>query len=66
MQCSERALFRYTWPGKDESFICMDHALQLRGIAQALGLHLQMIVLDGSSEEMCRQEVKVTAEEPNA
>ena len=43
--CSNHAAFRFTWPGKDESFICVDHARQLQGLANEIGLHLQLIPL---------------------
>ena len=43
--CDNPAMFRYTWPGEDEAVICEQHAAQLRGIADAMGLHLQIILL---------------------
>jgi hypothetical protein len=58
--CQEPALFRYTWPGRDESYVCLTHAQGLINIAQAMGFHLQLIIL--SNEEMlekhCSQIVK--------
>lgn len=41
--CSEPATFRYTWPGKDESCVCVEHATKLKSVADAIGLHLQLI-----------------------
>lgn len=41
--CGEDAAYRYTWPGRDESFVCEDHAVFLRKVAAALGMHLQLI-----------------------
>lgn len=41
--CDEPAVARYTWPGKDESGICSGHRPKLEGVAQAMGLHLQVI-----------------------
>jgi hypothetical protein len=41
--CGAPAEFRYTWPGHDEKFACRLHALKLRGVAQAMGYHLQLI-----------------------
>ena len=60
-KCENPALFRYTWPGKDESFICAICAIKLTTVANAIGLPLQMIRL--SNEELlnnleCLQEVK--------
>lgn len=45
VQCGNPAIFRYTWPGSDESFICDDCVGTLQGVANALGLHLQIIPL---------------------
>jgi hypothetical protein len=44
-------LFRYTWPGHDEAFVCVEHAGQLRWVAEALGLHLQLVLLQGEQFE---------------
>lgn len=43
--CEQPALFRYTWPGKDESHCCVIHAVHLKSVAKAIGLHLQLIPL---------------------
>jgi hypothetical protein len=43
--CKDPAAFRYTWPGKDESYICAIHAVQLEKVASAIGLHQQFIPL---------------------
>lgn len=44
--CEEPAAFRFTWPGKDEDGICGGHVDQLRGLASAMGLHLEVIPID--------------------
>lgn len=44
--CNEPAGFRFTWPGRDEAGICQQHAPQLQGIANAIGLYVQLIPLD--------------------
>ena len=56
-QCQQQALFRYTWPGRDESFICLEHAQQLRNVAKAMGLHIQLTPLSGDeqAEASCSQ-----------
>ena len=60
MKCDQPAIFRYTWPGKDESFTCLEHALKLKGVADVIGLHLQLIPVDISNlDERCKQEVNV-------
>ena len=43
--CQELAFFRYTWAGKDESFCCPVHAMQVARIAEAIGYYVQMIPL---------------------
>ena len=43
--CKEYARVRYTWPGRDESCACDLHAAKLSGIAEAMGMHLQLIPL---------------------
>lgn len=59
-KCEMIPMFRYTWPGQGEAFSCYAHALQLSGIANAMGFYLQLIPL--TPEEMegktCSQNVK--------
>ena len=43
--CQELAVYRFTWPGRDESFICAKHKPKLISIATAMGLHLQVVAL---------------------
>lgn len=43
--CNEKAVMRYTWPGKDESYCCVWHAISTSNIALAMGLHLQIILM---------------------
>jgi len=47
--CDQPAEYRYTWPGSDEAGICEQHSAKLRGVAQAMGMYIQLIPL--SSEE---------------
>lgn len=60
-QCTNPCLFRYTWPGRDESFICIEHAHQLNNIASSMGLALQFIQYQPNSDTFewptCQQEV---------
>lgn len=42
-ECGVHAAFRFTWPGRPESYACIDHALQVIGVASAIGLPLQLI-----------------------
>lgn len=60
-QCKRAAAYRYTWPGKDESYVCEVHSDYLRTVANAIGLHCQLIpIQDGAEDavERCRQQVK--------
>jgi hypothetical protein len=43
VNCSEMPVVRYTWPWQDEKYACIDHAIRLADIANALGFHLQFI-----------------------
>lgn len=58
--CDGPVLFRYTWPGRDEAYTCLTHAIALKNIANAMGLPLQMIQLsfDEAEEHTCSQIVK--------
>lgn len=42
-RCKNKAKYRFTWPGKDESFICETCSIKLLGIASAMGLYVQII-----------------------
>lgn len=56
--CENPAGYRFTWPGKDESFICEDHVDFLRRVAGAMSLPLQVIKLDDDHGKTCCQAVK--------
>ena len=60
MKCQKEPVFRYTWPGQDEAYICREHAEWMRNVASAIGMHLQLIPLSGNEQEdaECSQEVK--------
>ena len=50
MKCNQKGCdgppaFRFTWPGKDEAFICAIHAIKMEQVAGAMGLYLQMVAL---------------------
>jgi len=40
--CEQIATYRFTWPGSDEQKCCAACALKAKGIADAMGLHLQV------------------------
>ena len=59
--CSEPAAYRFTWPGHDESFVCEAHSRQLKGIAEAMGMHLQVVgvpITGTAEDEKCRQKLR--------
>ena len=67
--CGNPAALRYTWAGREESFICILCAPRLRAVANALGYPLQMIPIGVEFEgepRTCSQNVKVeeSATEP--
>ena len=43
--CQNPPAFRFPWPSKDEAWICAIDAMKLRGIATAMGLHVQLVPL---------------------
>jgi len=53
MECKTIAIFRYTWPGKDETYCCVSHGARIAHVAQVLGFHLQMILIDPSINKKC-------------
>ena len=48
VMCDKPANYRFTWPGNDESLICDGHVDKLRGVANAMGFHLQVTPLSES------------------
>lgn len=62
MGCTQPAMYRFTWPGKDENYICLIHALKLIDVAKSIGLHVQLIPLnvEDAMNNSCSQ-----AQEPN-
>ena len=52
--------FCYTWPGQDRKCICLEHSFQLSGIADAMGMYLQLIPLtiEETKTEHCSQKIK--------
>lgn len=44
-KCTQEAAYRYTWPGRDESYICDKCSAKLLAIATAMGFYVQLIPL---------------------
>ena len=55
--CGKKATHRFTWPGRNESFICEGHLLKLQHIADAMGMYIQIIPVYESDQqnEICKQ-----------
>lgn len=56
--CGRDALVRYTWPGKDESYACEEHARGIAAVAHHIGLHLQMILLRDGHGLKCQSQTE--------
>lgn len=58
-QCENPAVYRFTWPGKDEDYICAIHAVKTDALAHHIGLQLQFIPLtpEEMGEHVCFQMV---------
>ena len=54
-KCQRPAGYRFTWPGKDESVACENHAQMLANVAGIMGFHLQMIPLEDEHGLTCKQ-----------
>ena len=53
MECETPAIFRYTWPGKEEDYACAFHADRLMKIARSCKFHIQMILIDPNINHRC-------------
>jgi len=55
--CDMTVMFRYTWPGRDEVFVCFAHAAQAVLVASAMGFHLQIhqVDIDDMVSQVCSQ-----------
>lgn len=49
MGCAAPAVYRFTWPGKDEAGICEEHSRKLKSVADAIGCYVQLIPLTEDS-----------------
>jgi hypothetical protein len=47
--CGQIAVRRYTWPGRVESTVCLDHYVQLKNLANAMGMPLHFIKIDAAA-----------------
>jgi len=54
-QCPNPGSYKYTWPGRNESYICELHVSQLRNIASAIGLYIQVRPVPEQEQWQCDQ-----------
>lgn len=52
-KCGAPVFFRYTWPGQDETFSCPLHTNGIVKVAEAIGMHLQVILLTPEQVTSC-------------
>ena len=52
-RCNLPGAFRYTWPGREESFICLPHSGWLREVAANIDLQLQLIPIPAGEQSNC-------------
>ena len=41
--CTRESVYLFIWPGRDMAGICAEHSGKLRAVAEATGLHLQLL-----------------------
>lgn len=61
-QCPNPGAFRFTWPGRDEAFICATCVEKLKAVAAAMGLYLQIRPIPEDEQWQCDQIVEVKGE----
>lgn len=49
--CDNEADYRYTWPGRDECFVCEKHKAAVEQVAKAMGMYIQLIPLQKEKED---------------
>lgn len=57
-QCRNPGAFKYTWPGRNEAYICAEHVEKLKAVAFAIGLYLQIGEIPENEQRQCDQQVK--------
>jgi hypothetical protein len=62
-QCKNPGTFKYTWPGRDESYICATCVEKLKAIAAAFGMYLQIRAVPEEEQSQCWQFVESEAKE---
>jgi len=57
-QCKNPGAFRYTWPSRDEAYICAQCVENLKATAKALGMYLQIRALSEEEQWQCEQTIE--------
>lgn len=52
--CKNYAATKYTWPGRDQSAVCAEHLPKLLGVANAIGLYVQVLPISVEEHERSR------------
>lgn len=63
MKCGKIATYRYTWPGHDERVACDDHTAMVKGVADVMGFHLQLVPIPPVDGVVCTMESKLKGKE---
>lgn len=62
--CEALPTHRFTWPGSDEQLACAACAARARGVANAMGLHLQVLPLELELPQVFKLEPLSELEQP--
>lgn len=54
-QCQNPGAFKFTWPGRNEAFICAECVEKLKSIAQAMGMYIQIRAIPEDEQWQCEQ-----------
>jgi hypothetical protein len=56
-QCLNPGAFKFTWPGRNEAHICATCVENLKAIAAAMGMYLQIREIPEDEQWQCQQMV---------
>ena len=62
MDCDSAPIFRITWPGHDVTLACLLHAVNIRNVAEDIGLQIQIEII--TVAEMLRTPDKSDGQRP--
>lgn len=61
IRCGKQSAFAYYWPNKPESHACEEHAAQIQGIGNAIGLYIHM---KPDTQHTCQQIIEKKERQP--